>query len=163
MRGNWDKALCKDFPKLYAQRGLSPRETCMCWGFSCGDGWEPIIRRLSAKLEAAGAVAVQVKEKFGTLRFYIEGIAQPTPLRTRLHRIWLHLTGRGTWLWTWWKPWQLWWILDYPPAWDWIQEAKTESAKTCERCGEPGTLCGGPWLYTFCESCDLKHRTERSR
>jgi len=23
----------------------------MCWGFSCGDGWEPLIRELSEKLE----------------------------------------------------------------------------------------------------------------
>jgi hypothetical protein len=49
------------------------QETCMCWGFP-GDGWYDLIDRLSAKIEPLGAVAVQVKEKFGTLRFYVDGI-----------------------------------------------------------------------------------------
>ena len=49
------------------------RETCMCWGFSCGDGWEPLIRRLSEKLEPLGVEVSQVKEKFGGLRFYLAG------------------------------------------------------------------------------------------
>ena len=73
MRAKLDKKLCEKYPKLYAQRGLSMQETCMCWGFP-GDGWYDIIDRLSAKIEPLGAVAVQVKEKFGTLRFYIQGV-----------------------------------------------------------------------------------------
>lgn len=55
------EALIRDFPGLY---------TSLDWGFECGDGWEPLIRRLSAILEPLGAKATQVKEKFGTLRFY---------------------------------------------------------------------------------------------
>ena len=45
-----DKKLVEDFPLLYADRGRSMRETCMCWGFPA-DGWEPLIRELSEKLE----------------------------------------------------------------------------------------------------------------
>lgn len=54
--------------------------TCMCWGFP-GDGWHALIRALSEKLEGAILAlpedrrehyrASQVKEKFGTLRFYM--------------------------------------------------------------------------------------------
>jgi hypothetical protein len=73
MREELDKKLCKKYPKLYAQRGWSMQETCMCWGFP-GDGWYDLIDRLSAKIEPLGAVASQVKEKFGTLRFYIGGV-----------------------------------------------------------------------------------------
>jgi len=51
----------------------------MAYGFCCGDGWYHIIRWLSEKLEPAIAAlpeeerpcAFQVKEKFGTLRYYM--------------------------------------------------------------------------------------------
>ncbi len=61
----YDK-LIEDFPELYQH----------CWEFP-GEGWEPIIRKLSEKLsveigpEKDTYYAVQVKEKFGTLRFYL--------------------------------------------------------------------------------------------
>jgi len=71
MKQELDDKLVADFPNLYQQRHWSMQETCMCWGFP-GDGWEPLIRRLSEKLEPLGIVAVQVKEKFGTLRFHTE-------------------------------------------------------------------------------------------
>lgn len=70
MKKELDDALCRDFPNLYKERNLSMQETCMCWGFDVSDTWEPLIRRLSEKLEPLGVVATQVKEKFGTLRFY---------------------------------------------------------------------------------------------
>lgn len=117
-----DKKLCEDFPLLYRNRNGSKSETSMCWGFP-GDGWEPLIRRLSEKLEAAikalpddereHCSAAQVKEKFGTLRFYLDG---------------------GT---------------DEMEAW--IAEAEAESARTCEDCGAPGKLRGKGWLRTVCD------------
>ena len=64
------EALYRDFPNLYKEHSLPMTQTCMNWGFECGPGWEPLIRRLSEKLEPLGVVATQVKEKFGTLRFY---------------------------------------------------------------------------------------------
>jgi len=63
--------LIKNFPNLYQGYGGDPRETLMAFGFECGDGWFEIIKELSEKLEPLDVVAVQVKEKFGTLRFYI--------------------------------------------------------------------------------------------
>ena len=38
-----DAYLCKKFPKLLAQRNLPMTETCMCWGFDCGDGWFHLV------------------------------------------------------------------------------------------------------------------------
>jgi len=58
------------YPGLYRGRHLSIRENLMSFGFSHGDGWFAIIDVLSALLEARGVMAMQVKEKFGTLRFY---------------------------------------------------------------------------------------------
>lgn len=50
----------------------------MCYGFSCSDGWFDLIWQLSEQIEvycqthseAAELIAVQVKQKFGELRFY---------------------------------------------------------------------------------------------
>jgi hypothetical protein len=79
-----DEKLVKAFPKLYADRHASMKDTCMCWGFSCGDGWFQLIWDLSEKIEKEinkveedspelkGKIkASQVKEKFGGLRFYM--------------------------------------------------------------------------------------------
>lgn len=67
-----DKTLCAAFPKLYQNRNVSITDTCMGWGFTCGNGWFLILWELSEQLEGMGCVASQVKEKFGGLRFYLE-------------------------------------------------------------------------------------------
>lgn len=68
------KLLVEKYPNLYqGYNNRDPRRNLMCFGFECGDGWFNIIDDLSAKLEPLGVVAVQVKEKFGTLRFYVGG------------------------------------------------------------------------------------------
>ena len=70
--------LCERYPALFAKRHLSTSVTPMAWGFTCGDGWFDLIDELCAELQAAvevgrfqQPVATQVKEKFGTLRFYL--------------------------------------------------------------------------------------------
>ena len=115
MREELDKQLCEKFPKIFAQRNGDMCETCMCWGFSCGDGWYPILEALCWNIQShiknrlltikfaekwnanvadpdfewpdywaerkkrtvpepvSQVVATQVKEKFGTLRFYFSG------------------------------------------------------------------------------------------
>lgn len=76
MRKELDGALCAKYPKIFADRYGDMRETAMCWGFP-GDGWYDILDRLCARLQADSdktgyqVVATQVKEKFGTLRFYV--------------------------------------------------------------------------------------------
>lgn len=74
MRQELDDLLCALAPKLYAQRNMPMSQTCMCWGFP-GDGWFGLLLEASLALEALNLriEAVQVKEKFGTLRFYIGG------------------------------------------------------------------------------------------
>lgn len=66
MREELDRQLRKDFPVLFQRMDR--------YGFSCGDGWYDIIRECAKKLSALDPtiVAEQVKEKFGTLRFYID-------------------------------------------------------------------------------------------
>lgn len=71
MRLELDNLLCSVAPTLYQQRNQSMSVTCMCWGFP-GDGWFGLLLEASIALEALGQgiVALQVKEKFGTLRLY---------------------------------------------------------------------------------------------
>ncbi|MDQ6971047.1 MAG: hypothetical protein Q9M30_00210 [Mariprofundaceae bacterium] len=72
--------LCDEFPELYLSRDKPMRERAMCFGFECGDGWFDLIERLSADIMALSTregieppKVVQVKQKFGGLRYYIDG------------------------------------------------------------------------------------------
>jgi hypothetical protein len=65
--------LVTNFPTLYQDYGGDMKITCMAWGFECGDGWFELLKELSEKIESHEAVAAQVKEKFGGLRFYLRG------------------------------------------------------------------------------------------
>lgn len=64
--------LYNDFPELYKQRFLPMTQSCLCFGIETGNGWFDLIYDLSKKLTELniGIEAVQVKEKFGGLRFY---------------------------------------------------------------------------------------------
>jgi hypothetical protein len=70
------------FPALYRQKDLPMQQTCMCWGCEVDDGWFDLLWMLSLALEdeakTTGTVieAVQVKEKFGGLRFYHNGTTE---------------------------------------------------------------------------------------
>ena len=91
------------------------------WGrwIRCGAGWYPILARLEERLRTIDPDyrVHQIKEKFGTLRFY-----------------W---TGR-----------------DYDVGETVVDDAKAESAQTCEVCGNPGCLrTRGGWLRTLCDDC----------
>lgn len=122
MHPELDAALVRDFPHLYRDRHGDTRETRMCDGFP-GDGWEPIIRRLSEKLEpycaATGARASQVKEKMSALRVYMASSACPLPDEIR--------AAIGT--------------------------AVRESGRTCEGCGAAGMPRRLRWIRTLCADC----------
>lgn len=78
MREELDKKLCEQFPEIFKDRHGNMKETCMCWGFSHGDGWYYIVEKLCKNLENIRkkydihVKAVQVKQKNGTLRFYYD-------------------------------------------------------------------------------------------
>jgi hypothetical protein len=174
MKKELDEYLCKVYPKMMVNRNLHMTETCMCWGFECGDGWFPILNQLMGNIQhhidwkekqrkwaidynemAAQAKAGnfdlfeeanksltneeykneklaeiiagdfrqvpdsipqvtldQVKEKFGTLRFYYSGGDE-------------YISGMVT-------------------------MAEAMSGITCETCGKPGTSTGGSWIKTAC-------------
>lgn len=67
-----DEQLCRHYPSLYRGRHSHSEPTLMRRGFECGDGWYTLIYVVSELLTKhdPGIYAVQVKEKFGGLRFY---------------------------------------------------------------------------------------------
>ena len=67
------QALFTKYPILYSN--VDQPRSLMNFGLEVGDGWYELINDLSAKLEAfnANIHASQVKEKWGGLRFYIDG------------------------------------------------------------------------------------------
>jgi hypothetical protein len=174
MKKEYDEYLCKVYPKMMVNRNLHMTETCMCWGFECGDGWFQILNQLMGNIqhhidwkERQREVAIkfnrmteqlkagdstlfdeeykdligsdfkekrrqelidrepqivpepipqvtldQVKEKFGTLRFYYSGGDE-------------YISGL-------------------------VSMAESMSGVTCEECGKPGTRTGGGWIKTVC-------------
>lgn len=130
-----DNFLCRRFPKIFAQRNGDMKETCMCWGFSHGDGWARILYDLCLKLELLNKTfglnveAVQVKEKFGTLCFYVNMSINEGKLSKKEFDI----------------------VGDM--AYDVIHAAEYSSGFTCENCGEHGKIYSGGWVVTRCPAC----------
>jgi hypothetical protein len=132
MKQELDELLCQRYPKIFVNRHGDPKETLMCWGFECGDGWYNIINQLCSNIQhhvdwaqeqkekygrgegCSQVVAVQIKEKFGTLRFYTNG-------------------GNDQ-------------------IYGMIRMAESMSAVTCEECGAPGKMRGRSWIYTACDA-----------
>ena len=79
MKKELQDKLYENYPKIFRQKDLSMHETCMNWGICTGDGWYTLIDALCCSLQfnidynkQPQLEAVQVKEKFGGLRFYVE-------------------------------------------------------------------------------------------
>jgi hypothetical protein len=77
MKPELDKQLTQAFPEIFQPRYMmNHRETPLeYFGFECGDGWYQLLYNLCSELMSVPETpptAVQVKEKYGTLRFYVE-------------------------------------------------------------------------------------------
>ena len=83
MKKELQDKLYQKFPKIFRQKDLQMTQTAMCWGVSTGNGWFWLINQLCSQLQwdidrnsSPQIEAVQVKEKFGTLRFYVNGATE---------------------------------------------------------------------------------------
>jgi hypothetical protein len=136
MKQELDKLLCEKYPKMMVNRNKDMKETCMCWGFECGDGWFNILDQLMGNIlhhidwknkkgEVVSQVTLdQVKEKFGTLRFYYTGGDDIVGGMVRM--------------------------------------AESMSGVTCEECGNSGQRRGSGWIYTACDAhTKPEHLTEQ--
>ena len=51
MKQELDKLLCEKYPKMMVNRNKPMQETCMCWGFECGNGWFNILDQLMSNIQ----------------------------------------------------------------------------------------------------------------
>lgn len=166
---------------MFVERHASEMDTCMCWGFACGDGWFNILNKLCANIQShidhknrqharelakqqaynegyealvkfyqgkaaspsewheelaqstleqgvivpdkvEQVVVEQVKEKFGTLRFYYRGGDD-------------YISGL-------------------------VSMAESMTGVTCESCGNPGEQRGNGWIHTYCQMCEDQRNKE---
>ena len=136
MKQELDALLCEKYPKMMVNRDKPMQETCMCWGFDCGDGWFNILDQLMGNIQhhidwknkkeevVAQVTLDQVKEKFGTLRFYYTG-------------------GDD--------------IID-----GMVRMAESMSGVTCEECSAPAKTHGPGWIRTICEPCEEAREQARN-
>jgi hypothetical protein len=172
---------------MMVNRNKNMQETCMCWGFECGDGWFNILDQLMGSIqhhidrkekqrkwaldynymaaqckagnfdafeetmkalpndefkekrlaeiiagdfrevpESIPQVTLdQVKEKFGTLRFYYSGGDD-------------YISGM-------------------------VSLAESLTGVTCESCGNVGERRGGGWVHTYCTPCEEARELERKQ
>lgn len=68
----------------------NPKDPLMCFGFECGDGWFSILKKLCGELKALklkNFTVIQVKEKYGTLRFYHNGPSGSEKLQDKVYKL----------------------------------------------------------------------------
>ena len=87
MKVELQNKLFKKYPKIFGQKDLPMNQTAMCWGIDTADGWYGLIDELCKQIQwhidhnlnddelvkSVQVEATQVKEKYGTLRFYYQG------------------------------------------------------------------------------------------
>jgi len=181
MKQELDELLCEKYPKMMVNRNAPMTETCMCWGFECGNGWFNLLdilmgniqnhidwrerqrdvaikfNKISEQLKTGDSTLFdeeyknltsldfkekrrqelidrypidvpepitqvtldQVKEKFGTLRFYYTGGDD-------------YIRGM-------------------------VSMAESMSGVICESCGNPSEVQNdGGWMRSICNSCEEK-------
>lgn len=138
-----EQKLYTDFPLLYRDAIAGKR---MSYGFECGDGWFNLIYNLSSAIEREALklgveqkskkwpTALQVKEKFGTLRFYCAVGKRNSD-------------GRGM----------------LPSIYALIEDAGEKSAMVCQLCGRSAKWYQDGYLRTLCHSCEASYAARRNQ
>jgi hypothetical protein len=82
MKAELQKKLFEDFPKLFVQKDLDMKQTCMCWGIDCPSEWYDVIyavcNHIQSMIDCNKDISdiypqiefTQVKEKYGALCMY---------------------------------------------------------------------------------------------
>lgn len=129
MNKDLELKLVEKYPIILRDYRGDKLKTCMHWGMECGDGWYNLLDELLGKLNFMSnvsgiqVIASQIKEKFGTLRFYYHTIVR-TDLNVPDHAEQ---------------------IID-----DIVAYAESRSKYICENTGKNAALCSrGGWLKTL--------------
>ena len=112
-------------------------------GAHIGDGWWPAVEHAAWLLDHAypGWKPVQIKEKFGNLRFYID----PAPFREKRND-----DAEDD---LWYDTWTNRWVTEQEAI---VTAAERACVDVCEICGEPGKLIYKNWVHTLCPEHEEK-------
>jgi hypothetical protein len=106
-----------------------------------GRGWHPLLLRLHEQLLAVspGYSLRQVKEKYGTLRIYLNsGLMRGPYLSSGLFPDEQQAAQNAK---------------EDAAARRLVAAAEEESGSICESCGNPGLAREGSWIKTLCDGC----------
>lgn len=159
---DWSASLQNEFP--FMQRERTEEETIyQRWGFECAAGWYALLRdcclRITEKYEQAGReidlIPLQIKEKFGTLRFYYRFKDSPQSISAidfsdgQLLRFSQSNQQDDEEI-----------ALLRQAIDDIISETEEQSKQICEFCGEKGSLRTDlRWKKTLCDHCYKNYGT----
>jgi len=169
MKSELDEKLVKKYPIIFKDRYKDPQQTCMCWGFP-GDGWYDLIDKLCWDITKIiedykiDVTAVQVKEKFGGLRFYVT-------ISGRYNKRFLFWFENKLFdLFSKFKKDKYWYkyhmfrqkIFKTPSEkiFSLIEKAEDDSYKICESCGAKAKPRGKYYVVTLCDACWKKVNKE---
>lgn len=135
----FDKYMCATYSDLFRDRTKPMNVTCMCWGFSIGPGWYFILDQLCKqvteiqKVSGLQVIFDQVKEKFGSARFYFHIDSSNNTLKSddQVH-MWCDIIHNI------------------------FSKAENETDVTCENCGKSyyhEKINIGSWVYGQCKDC----------
>lgn len=104
--------------------------------YECGEGWRPMVTKLDEKLRTLSPryEIQQIKEKFGTLRFYAKYVAEDgaSPLTREIF-------------------------------YDLIVAAEANSSTVCEECGRSAYLRKDlGWFKTLCAECYVRRKSGKT-
>jgi len=142
--------LIQAFPRLFRAADKTPYTE---FGIQCGDGWYDLIYKLCSDIEsvltADGTTdddwphVLQIKEKFGGLRFYIS--------RSGKSEVSMSAPGFVEV-----RP-----VSDVDAIGDLIEAAEDKALEVCEDCSAPGTMYRDGWWHVKCDACEKIYRKKR--
>lgn len=137
-----EEYMYKTYPDFFKERLLPMSQTCMCWGCTIGQGWFHILDqacqlcKLVEQLTGIKIVFTQIKEKYGSARFYHTvdfGIdCKKSNEEERLIEDLLYLI---------------------------VSDAENKTTQTCAECGNPyyhHPIYMHGWVYDTCCDCVKK-------
>lgn len=157
MRDELEMKLAEEFSFMHkgltlAQQRANGRinDLYSAFGCDCRDGWYELLRSLCTEITQAYAeaglpvdiVIDQIKEKFGTLRFYYHIKGKPSGVQA------IDFLGQGS-------------VRMMPEGEDIHQTVREivsryeeKSGEVCEECGKAGVLRTNlSWIQTLCDDC----------
>lgn len=145
MREQLEKQICEIDPIFTRQYGMSQMQSCMAYGFSYGDGWFQVTKKLvnftkilNKQLDQYDLCVVceQAKQKFGMLTIYwsIQKLSNPyeeieESLKDIKEEYWKRMN-------------------------EYLKELVKQANQTCEYCGKKGELVSTKrWIKYICKEC----------